>query len=195
MIHAFEKNDPAAIVDDRDNAAPVVALRLGLGAATILRAAPRVGAPLLQELRLHARPQENHHSEDRLQATAFRIAIPSLMFDPGPESNPSQQRSTRHPHEGGGPEPAPGLNRGKRCGTGSCPGASLATVENRRNPGAAFAGMANKRSRMHESLFSGLTRRIIALPPARRRHRRRRTPRRGASHPASVASQWCASAR
>src|SRR5580704_14981363 len=31
MVHALEQNDPAAIVDDRDDTAPVIALRLGLG--------------------------------------------------------------------------------------------------------------------------------------------------------------------
>jgi hypothetical protein len=31
VVHAFEQNDPTAVVDDRDDARPVVALRLGLG--------------------------------------------------------------------------------------------------------------------------------------------------------------------
>jgi hypothetical protein len=47
VVHAFEQNDPTAVVDDRDDARPVVALRLGLAAATIFRAAARLSAFLL----------------------------------------------------------------------------------------------------------------------------------------------------
>jgi hypothetical protein len=62
MIHAFEQNEPTAIVDYRDDAAPLVALRLASAALTIFRATSRLSA-FFQQLRLRALPQKNYHAE------------------------------------------------------------------------------------------------------------------------------------
>jgi hypothetical protein len=51
VVYAFEQNDPTAVVDDRDDATPVVALRLGLSRRLHLPRRFQAQRLPLQELR------------------------------------------------------------------------------------------------------------------------------------------------
>jgi len=56
MVHALEQNDPAAIVDEGDDAAPVIALRFGLGRCHHLPCRFQAQRLLPQELGLSGLP-------------------------------------------------------------------------------------------------------------------------------------------
>ena len=79
MIHAFEQNDPTAFVDDRDDTASVIALRLGLGRCDHLPCRFQAQRLLLQELRLRARPQKNDRREGK--ATGNSVPHRNLLFE------------------------------------------------------------------------------------------------------------------
>jgi hypothetical protein len=63
MVHTLDHNEPAAAVNDRDNAAPVIALGLGrlrhLAAARLSTFFSSSGTFFLGQLRSHNLPNEN----------------------------------------------------------------------------------------------------------------------------------------
>jgi hypothetical protein len=61
MVHAFEENEPSAVVDDRQDAAPVVVLRLGLGGGDHLPCRFQAQRFLVQKLRLSVRSRQDSH--------------------------------------------------------------------------------------------------------------------------------------